>query len=92
MEKYGRAREASNDNIIMVHTFYMLNTYSEYVVLLALHGNNGYTHLNVTFIHNLPIYPIIYVFLKIPTDKNYLNSHYTPPCLLFQFPLPKYPF
>ena len=50
VEKYGRAREASNDNIIKVYALYMLYTHSEYVILLAfawqqwLHTPEYYTY------------------------------------------------
>jgi hypothetical protein len=47
VEKYGTAREATNDNIIRHMCFgcqitKATDTHSEYVILIVFHGNSGY--------------------------------------------------
>jgi len=65
MKKYGRARQATDDNIIWhMHIACLLtkatDTHSEFVILTALHCKNGFTcALQYYVIHALPV-----LFLK----------------------------
>ena len=52
MEKYGTARQATDDNIIRRMRFACritkaTDTHSEYVILMAFHGYNGYANAPV---------------------------------------------
>jgi hypothetical protein len=65
VEKYGRARQATDDNIIRCKLFACwinkaTNKHSEYGILLAVHGNFGYA--NVPHIYVIPVFPL---FLKV---------------------------
>jgi len=57
MSKYGRARQATDDNIIrrmriVCWITKFTNTHSEYVILIAFDSKNGYTNAPQYFITN----------------------------------------
>jgi hypothetical protein len=56
VEKYGTAGQATGDNIIRrMHVACWVtkatDTLSEYVILLLLHGNNGYTNAPQCYVY-----------------------------------------
>jgi hypothetical protein len=61
VEKYGKAGQATDDNIIWCMHFACCttkatNTHSEYVILIAFHGDNGYIGAPQCYvIHVLPV-------------------------------------
>jgi hypothetical protein len=61
VEIYGTARQATDDNIIRRMRFACWITkttdiHSEYVILIAFHGNNGYANASLSYvIHTLPV-------------------------------------
>ena len=62
VEKYGAARQASDDNLIRHMCFACwiteaTGTHLEYVILLLFHSNNGYTNVVPQYyvLHTLPI-------------------------------------
>jgi hypothetical protein len=65
VEKCGLARQATDDSIIrrMLIACWIskgTDTYSEYVILLLFHGNNGYVNApHVTFVRTLSVLLVI---------------------------------
>jgi len=66
VEKCGRVREATDDNVIWRMRFACCTTratgiHSEYEILL-FHGNNGFVKQLVLFVHTLPVFFFIFGF------------------------------
>jgi hypothetical protein len=70
VEKYGTARQATDDNIlrrirIACWITKATDTHSEYVIHIAFHGNNGYANAPQCYvIRTLPVLLFITTFSK----------------------------
>ena len=83
VEKYGRGREATDDNKAWhMHfacwTTKATNTHSEYVILIAIYSQNGCTNAHLchvyTYIHTLPLLALASIIRAIFHDLLVLKT------------------
>jgi hypothetical protein len=94
VEKYGRARQASDDTIIRRMRFACwinkaTNTHLEYVILIVLHGNNGYAKAPECYIYMYNASLVLfYMKLNVVRPSAIYSSHFRPFCSTFTTPCP----
>jgi hypothetical protein len=83
VENYGRARHATDDSIIRRKDFACwiskaTDTHSEYVILIAFHGNNSYANApNIMFIRALPVLLLVNSYFKPSLNESETVLQYT---------------